>query len=1655
MLSSRSLVRAFCACRFMPQLLLSFTLGGLVLGLVSTACAEQHGKHTPAQSTPYTGALKTESLPIAFEPNLKQADARYKFLTHQNGLVMGLLDHSIELRLVAKAGSAEVLGISLEGSQSSAVSAENPLPGKVNYLRGSTPADFQRNIPTYARVRYTSLYPGTDLVFYGNGPRLEHDFVLAPGADPSVIALRFTGMRHLQLTPAGDLLINTAQASLEFHRPFAYQETSNGRMEVAVAYRVRNNRATFDVGSYDRSLPLIIDPVLDYSTFLADASISTAHIATDGVGNTYITSLVFDAAYPTTPGSLQPTCASCASNKPDVVVTKLSADGSGQVYSTFLGGTDYDEPFGIAVDINGNTIIVGRTQSADFPVKNPASTPAVGFADFSAFVSSLSADGSALNYSTLLGRGFSSATSVVVDSTGNAFVTGNTSDATFPVTPGALHAVQNNTTGGGDPLVFLSKFLPTGALSYSALIGDAEPQGGGAGPEGAASVAVDASGNAYIYGRAGTLWPITAGVFQPTITAPSTEAAFVSKVAPDGANFVYSTFVGDGFQSLSIVVDSTGHAILSGFGPNADYPVTPDARVSTLPQFTSTGWLTKLNATGTALVYSSFLTNGDLSPSQMTVDGGGNIWIVGRTRDFQFPMVHPFMSIMPPAQFSSSTGFIMEFDPTGKQLLFSTYFGSATEGSGVQAVAADGAGKIHVAGIANNTLHTTAGSFHPTTPPPPPLVTASFGFAAKIDPTADAPAVCLPRDFSFGLSFDPTRVGQPTTLPVVLTNCGTAPLSLTSAVSSDPVFTIDTTQCAAPVAPNATCSLSVTFTPVAVITTNANLTLTTNTPLVLTTLPISGSGVVPVIDIFGASLSFDPVLVGQAAPAHQLFIQDIGGAPLQIDLAHTTITGTDFSFNLPNCTAPIENNVVCILTINFTPQAPGTRTGTLTVASNDPVNPQLVLNLSGVGVSAFPVPTLTSMGRSTVAIGSTNLTVFISGANFFPSSVVHIAGQPQKTTYQGATLLSFAVDQALLNAMSELPVTVVNSAPGGGESAPLTLTVYRQLNLNPSFVVSVPSRKLLYASIPASSATNPNTVIAIDPETGATQTPIIVGHDPRALAASDDGSFLFVAAQGDQVIQRINLSTGQIDRTFQYPSNSLVLNRPFSATMQVVPGTQTSLLVFFTSNSFPEGVMSLFNDVGLVNSVPDLTQFFNGVDVSSFAFTDPGTVYSLPFTLASPFFNVFTIDATGLHFTPVTGTNVGGNDTTGLSLISDGKLLYTKAGQVWDPVTKTKVGSFSVTAINPTSFPNLHDMAMDTAAGQFFMVADQISAGVGLTAYDLKSLTSTGTLNFTELNDPEPHNLVRWGSTGFGFITSNATLTGQDLLLFRSGLSKNPAAPGVTLSGSIADFGSLDAGVTSGAQSLTITNSGSAPLNIRSITTTGDFAATSSCAASVAPNASCSVLITFKPTAAGARTGLLTITDDAISGEAFIALSGTGTTPTLAITPASGGTSTATVTAGQPATYTLSIAATPGAAGTATLTCSGVPTNATCTISPSSLNLSSSANATFTVTVNTQVVRTAALTFDGVKLASIGLAFLAPVALLLTKRRRVSYCVRACVLLLACIPIIALTGCGGGGATPPPPSPQTFTTPPGTYTLTVSATTRTATVSQPLTLTVH
>ncbi len=307
---------------------------------------------------------------------------------------------------------------------------------------------------------------------------------------------------------------------------------------------------------------------------------------------------------------------------------------------------------------------------------------------------------------------------------------------------------------------------------------------------------------------------------------------------------------------------------------------------------------------------------------------------------------------------------------------------------------------------------------------------------------------------------------------------------------------------------------------------------------------------------------------------------------------------------------------------------------------------------------------------------------------------MRINGQSQQTTYGSDTSLTAVVDPALRTNLGELSVTVFNPLPGGGESMASTLTLYQALLVNPSFVVSVPATHLLYAAIPASSATNPNTVIPIDPTTGTPGTPIPVGIDPRLLAASSDGKYLYVALYGDQTVQRINLQTSAVERTFPFSPNPFCTGCSIlgATDLQAVAGSPEEVVL-------AQGAMiSLYNDSGLVNYVP--TQYTQQIDpaITSFAFAgNSSTIYALPFTYTMNFFSTITLTAGGLEYTPSAGTNIGGNSTTGNGLVSDGNLLYTNAGQVWNPTTQTEAGTFSVTTYNSTSYPNYRNITLDTS----------------------------------------------------------------------------------------------------------------------------------------------------------------------------------------------------------------------------------------------------------------------------------------------------------------------------------------------------------------------
>ncbi len=504
-------------------------------------------------------------------------------------------------------------------------------------------------LPNYAQVRYNRIYPGTDLVFYGNGGVLEHDFQLQPGADPSLIAFQLEGAETVTLDETGDLEIGLAGGAITFERPVAYQTVAGVRHNVNAAFVVDRERTIrFQLGSYVPAEKLVIDPILSFSTYVSPLASDANLIATDAAGNNYISGAA-SLGFPVTSGAFAG-CTTCTTNEVVTFVSKLSPDGTNLIYSSVLGGNSFVQPTGIAVDANGNVLVSGWTGASDFPTKNgqPIAPPNNAYLGF---LVSLSADGSSLNYGTMLGSppavspaSDTNATAVTADSSGNAYVTGETGDGFF-TTAGALNqAAVTNSRNSFD--VFLAKFSPTGSLIYSAVLGTADPQNGGGGPIGASAIAVDPAGDAFVAGQAGTLWPISSNAYLKQIAGSTPYATpFVAEVAPDAKSLLYSTYLDYAYVVTGISALSNGNVFVTGDLVDASYPTTPNA----YQQNSSGGsaFLTELNSNGSGLVYSTVIGDSTYRIDGLAIDLDGDIWLAGQTSNQQFPIVTPFRAHFP------------------------------------------------------------------------------------------------------------------------------------------------------------------------------------------------------------------------------------------------------------------------------------------------------------------------------------------------------------------------------------------------------------------------------------------------------------------------------------------------------------------------------------------------------------------------------------------------------------------------------------------------------------------------------------------------------------------------------------------------------------------------------------------------------------------------------------------------------------------------------------------------------------------------------------------------------------------------------------------------------------------------------------------------
>jgi hypothetical protein len=547
----------------------------------------------------------------------------------------------------------------LGGNATPRVMGEDPLPGKVNYFLGNDPSHWHSNISTFAKVEYQRVYPGIDLVYYGSQQQLEYDFVISPGADPGVIQLRFTGANRIEVDGRGDLVLDVGGQEIRQHKPLVYQEIEGGRQEISSGFTFSGQQVGFRLGAYDSNRPLVIDPVLSYSTYLGGNGYEVGlGIAVDpNSGNTFITGATGSTDFPT----INPVQEHFGGGDWDVFVTEMSADGATLVYSTYLGGAGSEAGNAIAEDPKtGNAFITGYTGSIDFPVFKAFQPTKGGLSD--AFVAQLNADGS-LVYSTYLGGSDNDVgNGIALDpNTGDAIVTGSTSSTNFPT----ANAFQK--TNGGAPDAFVARLSADGSiLVYSTYLG-------GTDYDVAYGIAIDpTTGEALVTGISySTNFP-TSNPFQKTNGGGPD--AFAARLSADGGTLVFSTYLGgrDLDAGYGIVVDAiTGNVFVTGWTWSDNFPTENPFQ----PTYSGKGdaFVTQLSANGSTLVYSTYIGAGGIDAgAAIAVDSNtGDAFITGVTDSLEFPTVDAFQ----PSNGGHNDAFVAQLNTDGSALVYSSYLG--------------------------------------------------------------------------------------------------------------------------------------------------------------------------------------------------------------------------------------------------------------------------------------------------------------------------------------------------------------------------------------------------------------------------------------------------------------------------------------------------------------------------------------------------------------------------------------------------------------------------------------------------------------------------------------------------------------------------------------------------------------------------------------------------------------------------------------------------------------------------------------------------------------------------------------------------------------------------------------------------------------------
>jgi len=700
-----------------------------------------------------------------FEANRGQTDASVRFFTRAAGYNLYLTASQAVTVLprpeADKAGGPIVVRMKLKGANANpSVQGLNILPGRTSYFLGGDRSKWRTGVEQYASVKFGQVYPGIDMVYRFDQGHVEHDFILAPGADPGRILMDFEGGQSLRLDTRGSLLISVEGGDLTYKAPKLYQLLNDKRVDVKGRFVLAGGgQVRFEVGNYIKSKELVIDPEIIYSSYLGGSLDDRAGaVAVDASGNVYLTGSVvstnFSLGFPVGSDRLQTINGGGAS---DVFVTKINAAGTAVVWSTYYGGSGDDIGRGIAVDGAGKVYITGSTTGSI-----PGRTHLFGTGGGTdAFVVAISSDANSLIYADQFGGpGEESGNGIAVDPAGNAYVTGHTNSANFPTLNPAQPA-----NGAADD-AFVAKFDAAGGQVYATYLGGTSFDHGNA-------IAIDSAGNAYVTGYCEAAFPVTGQAFKPTITGASD--AFIAKLNQAGSAFLYVTYVGGSTldEGTGIALDSANNIYITGWTDSTDFPgpgaTYASMRTGSAQPTKGTGedaFVFKLNIGGGGIldgVYSTYLgASGADRASAIAVDGGGNAYVTGHTASTDFPLKSPFSG----GETQVGGGaFVTQISSTGGSFGFSSYLGGSTDEEG-QGIALDNANNIYVTGWTNSADFPSVNAFQAAN-------AGSFdAFITKLSP-AVAAEYCVyidTDDIPLGNIRADTEVMIGT--KAVITNCG-------------------------------------------------------------------------------------------------------------------------------------------------------------------------------------------------------------------------------------------------------------------------------------------------------------------------------------------------------------------------------------------------------------------------------------------------------------------------------------------------------------------------------------------------------------------------------------------------------------------------------------------------------------------------------------------------------------------------------------------------------------------------------------------------------------------------------------------------------------------------------------------------------------------